>query len=85
MRQQLIDFINDDLLADQDGVTVGGDDELLVEGYVDSLGVMRLVSFIESELQIRVPPQHITIEHFASVDVLVAYLEGQRAEAAAQQ
>ncbi|MEO0422002.1 MAG: acyl carrier protein [Pseudomonadota bacterium] len=78
MRQQVIDFINDDLLADQDDVTIGGDDELLVDGYLDSLGVMRLVTFIDSELGLAVPPQDITIENFRSVDVLVAYLEARQ-------
>ncbi|MEM9385725.1 MAG: acyl carrier protein [Pseudomonadota bacterium] len=85
MRQQVIDFINDDLLADQDDVTIGGDDELLVDGYLDSLGVMRLVSFIDSELGMSVPPQHITIENFRSVDVLVAYLQARQGQGAATQ
>ncbi len=80
MRQQVIDFINDDLLADQDDVTIGGDDELLVDGYLDSLGVMRLVSFIDSELHVSVPPQDITIENFRSVDVLVGYLQARKGE-----
>lgn len=79
MEQQLLTFINEDILADQADVTVGGDDELLVEGYIDSLGVMRLVSFIEERFGIAVPPQDITIENFRSVSVLSGYLQ-RRAE-----
>ncbi len=76
MQQQLIDFITHDLLAgEHDGVA--SDDELLVEGIIDSLGVMRLVSFVEERFAIPVPPQDITIHNFRSVDALVAYLERQ--------
>lgn len=74
MQETLIEFINDELLADQDDVKVESDDELLVEGYIDSLGVMRLVAFIEDRFGVRVPPRDITIEHFSSVDVLASYL-----------
>ena len=75
MDQQLLDFINQEILADQAGVEVTADDELLVEGYIDSLGVMRLVGFIEEQLGLTVPPQDITIENFGSVSMLAAYLQ----------
>lgn len=71
----LIGFIQSDLLGGRGPEALGSDDDLLGSGLVDSLGVMRLIGFIEQELGIRVPPGDVTIEHFMTVDHICTYLE----------
>ncbi|MEM9055974.1 MAG: acyl carrier protein [Pseudomonadota bacterium] len=73
MKNTLIDFINDDLLSGQDE-TVDESTELLMEGIIDSLGVMRLVAFIESSFGVTIPPEDVTIDRFGSVALLADYL-----------
>ncbi|NIP96603.1 MAG: acyl carrier protein, partial [Akkermansiaceae bacterium] len=63
-------FVRDELLAGSR--EVGLDDELLMDGYVDSVGVMRLTAFIEESFGLKVPPQDLTIENFRSVNSLSA-------------
>ena len=65
-------FIQDDLLAGTQ--EVGPDDQLLMDGIVDSVGVMRLVAFIEEQLGIKVPPTDFTIENFGTLRDLTSYL-----------
>ena len=63
-------FVIDELLG---GRTVGDDDNLLLNGMVDSMGVMRLVRFLEDQFGFEVPPQDVTIENFMSIQVVHAY------------
>ena len=65
-------FIQDELLAGTR--EVAPDDELLMDGIVDSVGVMRLVAYIEEKLAIKVPPTDFTIENFGTINDLTAYL-----------
>jgi len=73
-RERLINYIQRDLLSDRLDVSLAAEDNLLVSGLIDSLGVMSLIAFIETELGIPVPPEDVTIENFVSVERIDAYL-----------
>ena len=68
-------FIVDELLSGDAVITP--DDSILADGVLDSVGVMRLVAFIDEQFDYQVPPQHLTIEHFRTTQSLAAYLERQ--------
>jgi acyl carrier protein len=55
------------------------DDEasLLEEGIVDSMGVMEVVAFVQSEFGIDVQPGEVTRANFDSVGKLAAYIRGK--------
>ncbi len=68
----LTEFVSQELLSGRH--SVAADENLLAEGMVDSLGMLRLVAFIEERFGIRVPPDQFTIENFRSIETLSAYL-----------
>lgn len=70
----LADYINRHLVDSEDGVCVDADTELLLDGHVDSVGVIQLVSYIGENLGFEVPPEDVTIEHFGTVSLLAGYL-----------
>ncbi len=70
-------FIARELVGQQDFVLQDHDD-LLLSGIVDSLGVVRLVTFIEDELRTPVPAGDVTIENFGTVASIAAYLDQRR-------
>lgn len=72
IRETLRRYITDELL--EDDVPVDDDENLLADGMVDSLGMLRLVGFIEESYGFRVPPDAFTIEHFRTIATLDAYL-----------
>ena len=49
-------------------------DELLLSGLLDSLSVVRFVSFLELEFDCIVPPEDITVTNLANVNAVIAYL-----------
>lgn len=75
MKEEIQTFISNDLLSGQQ--QVGLDEDLLLQGLVDSVGLMRLVEFIEQTLKIKVPPRDFTIENFGTINALGDYLQGQ--------
>jgi acyl carrier protein len=76
MKDEIRDTIIRDLL---DGRTVGDSEDLLISGLVDSLGVMRLIAWIEKRFDLRIPPEDVTIDNFETIDAIDAYLGRRRA------
>jgi acyl carrier protein len=55
------------------------EDPLLESGIVDSVGVLDLVTFIESEFQVSVVDDELIPENFNSIERIVSYIETKRA------
>ena len=72
-------FVEDDLLMGQ-GVEFDGDDSLLEEGIIDSLGLLDVVTFIETEFGISVDDADVTLDNFGSVNTIASYVESKKAE-----
>ena len=53
------------------------DTDLVLTGLVDSLGIVLVVEWIESRLDITIDPGDIVIEHFDMVASMVTYLRGR--------
>ena len=75
LTRKLIAYIVSDVLLDSSQSELTVNDDLLEDGLVDSLGIMKLLAYIESEFGFAVPAQDVTVETFMSVDAIVAYLE----------
>ena len=76
MKEEIREFIVRDILMDE-AQQIGDSENLLVTGVLDSLALMRLVMHLEDTHDIEIPPQDITLEHFASLDTMAAYLSRQ--------
>lgn len=76
MKDELIRYLVEEIL--DDGETVGADDELLMSGKVDSIGVMQLVAFVEDTFGVDVPAEDVTLETFRSVTAIAAYVSQRR-------
>lgn len=75
LKNKLISFIQFEIIGDDDGLELAADEDLLGGGIIDSIGMMRLISFIESESETSVPFEDITIENFENVESITKYLE----------
>lgn len=78
MEEKIIEYIEKELL-EENGVAIESDDDLLNSGLIDSLGIMRLIGFIEDEHELKIPPQDMVIENFMSVDAIAKYIEKVKA------
>lgn len=72
----LVAFVSEEV---SDG-PVSPDTDLLLTGLVDSLGVVMVVEWIERKLAIEIDPGDVVLEHFRTVDAMVAYLRGRSSD-----
>ncbi|MEM1318965.1 MAG: acyl carrier protein [Bacteroidota bacterium] len=75
MEQTIISYIQEQLQGGNGDETIAPEDDLLGSGIVDSMGMMKLIGFIETEFKLAVPPQDMTIENFMTVAAIAKYVE----------
>lgn len=75
---ELLKFVASELLRDPPAVPLQAEDDLLGSGLVDSLGVVRIVTFLEKQYGVTVPPEDVRIEHFLTVRQIASYLDSRR-------
>ena len=76
--EAIIKFVTRELL--NSSLEVEADDNLLSDGMVDSMGMLRLVSYIEELMQLTIPHEDLVIENFRTIKAIVDYLEQREVE-----
>ncbi|CAM4385050.1 acyl carrier protein [Zobellia nedashkovskayae] len=74
MKTKIIDYLKNDL-ATESIEEIDIHEDLLGTGLVDSIGMVQLVLFIETEASIKVSPEEMTIENFMTVDHILKFIE----------
>lgn len=75
-KSQIRDFIVAKLL---NGRAVSDDENLLLSGLIDSLGVFELIAFLEKSFALTIPLDEVVLENFTSVDTIDAYVATKQA------
>jgi acyl carrier protein len=69
---ELIEMIQTEITY---GEPVGSDTDLLLTGLVDSIGVVRIVTWMEDHLDIEIDPVDVVLENFQTVALMVAFAQ----------
>jgi acyl carrier protein len=78
---QVISFIQSNLLRDRTA-SIGPHDSLIELGLLDSMGLMRILQFLEAQTGVRIPGHYVTPEHFRSAAAIAEMIEQIRGEPA---
>ena len=76
--EKLMNFIQQESPGGGETLTV--DTELLVDWFVDSLMILNIVEFVESEFGIRFQRSGINAATFKNVQTLTEYIQAQQAD-----
>ena len=71
LEQELIDLFRDELALEIDSVS----QELFVDGLLDSLSFVRLLSELESRYGVEVPLHDMDAETFSTIEKIAAYVQ----------
>jgi acyl carrier protein len=74
------DFIRQEILHGR-AVSLGPEEDLLTAGVIDSLGILRMVAFIEEQFGLRVPDEDVVFENFQSIGAMAAYVTQRKTAA----
>ena len=74
MQHIITAYIQEQLLGGRSETTLSETDDLLGAGLVDSMGMMKLIAFIEENFNLKIPPEDLIIENFMTVEAIGNYL-----------
>jgi len=75
------DFLTSEVFYDKDLRDLKADESLLDKGLLDSLSILKIVTFCEESFGITIPDQEVLPEHFESVRAIATLVARQRAGA----
>ena len=70
--KEIIAFIKDEIINDQD-VVITSDDNIIAKGFIDSLGMVKLITFMQEKYNINnsgdiIIDNFLTLDNFKTVD-----------------
>lgn len=77
MQEKIIKYIEEELSNEELDEGIEVTEDLLGSGILDSLGMMKLISFIEDEFNCKVLPEEMVIENFMTVGHMMDYLNSK--------
>lgn len=63
-------FITEELVPNSDANELKENQSLLERGIIDSLGIMKLLAFIEEKFQVKVSDEELIPEHFETLSTI---------------
>ncbi len=80
-QQRISQYIAKEFLQDEGSVSeIPEDLNLLDAGIVDSLGLLRIVAFLEEEMQVVIEPEDMIPENLKSIHAITHLISPQSAE-----
>ncbi len=74
-REAVRHFVRSSLVKRQEDRNVGDGDNLIVKGILDSLGIMKLVNFVEEGFRLTVKDEDVVPENFESIEAIASYVD----------
>lgn len=71
-------FLVEDVFYDRDLSSLSVDDSLLAKGLLDSMAILKTVTFCEEQFGITIPDQEVLPDHFESVRAIARLVERVR-------
>lgn len=76
MKDKIIQYIKSDI-SNENLEEIDVQEDLLGSGIIDSMGMMKLIAFIEKEAKIKIPAEAMTIENFMTLENMMGYISSQ--------
>jgi acyl carrier protein len=71
-RETISRFIANEFLDGSEIKNIPDDLDLVESGIVDSLGLLRIVAFLEDEMNVIIEPESMTPEHLSSIGAILS-------------
>lgn len=73
-------FLVEDVFYDQDLKDLGPEDSLLARGLLDSMSILKTMTFCEDHFGVTIPDEDMLPDHFESVRAIAKLVERVRAK-----
>jgi acyl carrier protein len=79
LERRIREYVTSELLYDRDASALGDDDSLLGPGLLDSVAILRLVSWLEEEFGVSIPDEEVVPDHIETVHRLAELVRRRQA------
>lgn len=77
MKDQIIDFIRREISSDP-SEEIGVNEDLFGGGIVDSIGMIKLIAYLQEQFHVLVTAEEMTVENFMTVQNMIEYLSAKK-------
>jgi acyl carrier protein len=77
VHEELSEFILKEFAVDSD-MNITADTDLLMQGIIDSMGIIKLVNFMEEKFGIKVGDIDMVPENFQNIDSLAEFIKSRQ-------
>lgn len=69
--------IREEIAYDRTDLALTNEFPLVEQGIIDSMGILRVVTFIEENFGLVLAPEDLMLENFATIDAMTAFVAGK--------
>jgi acyl carrier protein len=77
---ELTKFILDELAIDHDKKAIAPDENLLMQGIIDSMGILKLSAFIQEKYGIQIIDSDMVPENFQTLNNLINFIQSKKSK-----
>ena len=67
-------FILTNLVKESEHKNLADSDNLIMEGIIDSLGLMKLITYLEEKFLIKLDDEDLTPDNFESIEIISSFI-----------
>jgi len=71
-------FIVEEIISDNNKANLGYDDSLIEAGVIDSLGIMKLLVFLNEKFSINIEDEEVIPENFETIQAITSMIESKK-------
>ena len=76
-KETIRNFIVSELVADRQHANLSDTDKLIETGIIDSLGIMKLIGFLEEKLSFEIEDDELIPENFSTIESITKLVENK--------
>jgi len=73
-----MEFIKNQLVREKTMKNIGRGDDLIESGVIDSLGILKLLEFLESKFSINISDEELIPENFESIESIESFISRKK-------
>ncbi len=76
-KQLIKEFIQSELVSDRTDDHLSNTDNLIESGIIDSLGIMRLIAYLEKTYSIKITDDDLVVDNFETIEAISTFLRNR--------
>ena len=74
-KESIRNYVLSELVTDKQHTNLSDTDQLIESGIIDSLGIMKLIGYLEENLSVQIDDMELIPENFASIEAITELVD----------